>query len=375
MEKLPIYRAIIDNEEAGMVTISLVDFPATESDFQAFEEQKKLIKFAVENEEKHIVRGLVMAANMLIYRIHPQFGEYYIYYDAETLRIMAERYLKNNFQNNVDLNHDGELVDGVDMVQFFIKDSENGINPKGFEDYADGSLFAEFHVNNEDVWNAIKDGTYAGFSLEGYFGIEPTGQEFKEQNNNKEITKKYMSKLGKIKEMLKNILVEFGTVATDGGTLIWDGDEELTEGMQVRVIDEEGNETPAPDRDYRTEDKKIIVVVDGRVSEIKDDEAEVATDEPAAEEPQENADDDPAIEPAEEPSNEDKPSTDEKDALIEQLKEQIAALEQENAELKERIKELENTPAAMSANEAFEALEEKEDNSKLGQMRKRGYKV
>lgn len=375
MEKLPIYRAIIDNEEAGMVTISLVDFPATESDFQAFEEQKKLIKFAVENEEKHIVRGLVMAANMLIYRIHPQFGEYYIYYDAETLRIMAERYLKNNFQNNVDLNHDGELVDGVDMVQFFIKDSENGINPKGFEDYADGSLFAEFHVNNEDVWNAIKDGTYAGFSLEGYFGIEPTGKEFKEQNNNKEVTKKYMSKLERIKQVLKSLLVEFGEVSTDKGVVIFDGDE-LEAGMMVHGIDEEGNEVQLEDGDYRTEDKKVITIESGRVTEIKDDSAEVSTDEPAAPEQseEENAEETPNEEPNEEPSN-DEPATDEKDALIEQLKEQIAALEQENTELKDRIKELEETPAAMSANEAFEALEEKEDNSKLGQMRKRGYKV
>lgn len=372
MEKLPIYRAIIDNEEAGMVTISLVDFPATESDFQAFEEQKKLIKFAVENEEKHIVRGLVMAANMLIYRIHPQFGEYYIYYDAETLRIMAERYLKNNFQNNVDLNHDGELVDGVDMVQFFIKDSENGINPKGFEDYADGSLFAEFHVNNEDVWNAIKDGTYAGFSLEGYFGIEPTGQEFKEQNNNKEITKKYMSKLERIKQVLKSLLVEFGEVSTDKGVVIFDGDE-LEAGMMVHGIDEEGNEVQLEDGDYRTEDKKVITIEGGKVVEIKDDEAEVATDEPAAEEPQENADDDPAIEPAEEPSTEDEPSTDEKDNLIAELQARIAELEAENQELRDRIAELEKEPAAPSAEEEFEKISKVDDKTPAGKMRKKGY--
>ena len=370
MEKLPIYRAIIDNEEAGMVTISLVDFPATESDFQAFEEQKKLIKFTVENEEKHIVRGLVMAANMLIYRIHPQFGEYYIYYDAETLRKMAERYLKNNFQNNVDLNHDGELVEGVDMVQFFIKDTENGVNPKGFEDYADGSLFAEFHVNNEDVWNAIKDGTYAGFSLEGYFGIEPTGQEFKQENNNNENKEnKLMSKLSKIKEMLKSILVEFGEVSTDKGVIIFDGDD-LEAGMMVHGIDEEGNEVQLEDGDYRTEDKKVITIESGKVVEIKDDEAEVATDEPAAEEPQENADEEPANE---EPENEE-PSTDEKDALIEQLQARIAELEAENEELKAKVEELSNEPAASSAEEAFEKINEVEDKSEAGKLRKKGYK-
>ena len=369
MNKLPIYRAIIDNEEAGMVTISLVDFPATESDFVAFEKEKELQKFSVENEEKHLVRGLVMAANMLIYRIHPVYGEYYIYYDAQTLRTMAERYLKNNFQNNVDLNHNGELVEGVDMVQFFIKDSENGINPKGFEDYADGSLFAEFHINNEEVWDQVKNGDFNGFSLEGYFGIEPTGQEFKQEtNNNEEKYNKTMSKLQKIKEALRNLLIECGEVSTDKGVIVFDGDE-LVEGMDVHTIDEQGNEVQLEDGEYRTEDKKVIVVEGGKVTEIRDDEAEVANDEPV-EEPQENADEE---EPAEEPAAEE-PATDDKDELIKQLQDRIAELEAENEELKAKIAELEKEPAAPNAEEAFEQASEKNDNSKAAKLRAKGYK-
>lgn len=371
MNKLPIYRAVIDNEEAGMVTISLVDFPATQSDFIAFEKEKELVKFSIENEEKHLVRGLVMAANMLIYRVHPLYGEYYIYYDAETLRTMAERYLKNNFQNNVDLNHNGDLVEGVDMVQFFIKDTENGVNPKNFEDYADGSLFAEFHINNEEVWEQVKNGDFNGFSLEGYFGIEPTGYEFKkETNNNEEKYNKTMGKLQKIKEALRSLLIEFGEVSTDKGVITFDGDE-LEAGMEVRGIDEEGNEIQLEDGEYRTEDKKIIVVKDDKVEEIKDDEAEVATDEPSVEEPteeQENADEEPTEEPK-------KDEGEDKDAIIEELKARIAELEKENEELKAKLDE---EPAAKSASEAFEALEEKEDNkqkTKVDELRARGYKI
>lgn len=370
MNKLPIYRAIIDNDEAGMVTISLVDFPATESDFQAFESNKELIKFSVENEEKRLVRGLVMAADMLIYRVHPIYGEYYIFYDAETLRIMAERYLKNNFQNNVDLNHDGELVEGVDMVQFFIKDSENGISPKGFESYADGSLFAEFHINNDEVWDQVKNGDFKGFSLEGFFTIEPTGQEFKSDNINKEKYEKTMGKLEKIKQALKSLLIEFGEVSTDKGVLVWDGDEELAAGMDVRTVAEDGSETAAPSGDYMTEDKKTIVVEDGKVVEIKDTEAEIApeNEEPANEEPQTNEDETPANE---EPAN-DEPSTDEKDEKIAELEAKIEELEAENAELKAKVDELEKEPAAPNAEEAFENIEK--TNSKADRMRQRGYK-
>jgi regulator of replication initiation timing len=41
-------------------------------------------------------------------------------------------------------------------------------------------------------------------------------------------------------------------------------------------MDSEGNRTPAADGDYKTDDNKVIVVVEGKVSEIKDAEAEVA---------------------------------------------------------------------------------------------------
>ena len=166
---LPVYKAEIHSEEDGMFCISLVDDPATESNFLAFDKDKQMLKFAVENEEKRVVRGLVMGANQLIYRRTANGFEYWIEYDADTIRIMAEKYLKMGFQNNVDTQHNGNLVEGVNMVQFFIKDTENGINPSGFEDYDNGSLFAEFHVENDAIWGEIKEGTFKGFSLAGIF--------------------------------------------------------------------------------------------------------------------------------------------------------------------------------------------------------------
>jgi hypothetical protein len=85
-----------------------------------------------------------------------------------------------------------------------------------------------------------------------------------------------MSKLSRLKETLAKMLQEFGNVTTDRGVLSWDGDEDLKEGDSVYVEDTEGNRTPAEDGDYKTEDNKVIVVVDGKVAGIKDAEAEVA---------------------------------------------------------------------------------------------------
>lgn len=365
---LPIFKATIGDAD-GMVVCSFVDDPAVESNFLAFAEDKKPMTFSIENEDKHIVLGVAMRANYPIYRYNKEMGEFYIVYTPEVIREMVQKFFRNGYQNNVDLNHSFQLEDGVYIEQAFIKDTENGISPKNFDEIEDGSLFFQYKVENEEIWSAIKDGTYAGFSIAGTFGIEETFN--KQEQNNNEITNKFMSKLNRIKQVLRSLLVEFGEVSTNNGVLIWDTDEELKIGDAVHSVDENGNDVPVEDGTYTTEDKKQIIVKDGKVDDIVDVDAEVSSDEPV-EEPQENADDDPAIEPAEEP--EDKPATDDKDELIKQLQERIAELEAENEELKAKIAELEKEPAGPSAEEAFAALEDKEDNSKAAKLRKKGYK-
>ena len=91
-----------------------------------------------------------------------------------------------------------------------------------------------------------------------------------------------MSKINRFKAALAKMLAAFGNVSTDKGVLAWDGDEDLKAGDAIYTEDQDGNRTPAPDGDYITSDNKTIVVVDGKVSEIKDPEAEVSpqNDEP-----------------------------------------------------------------------------------------------
>ena len=170
-------RININDEETGMYCISLVDAPATQSNFIAFSEDKELLKYSVQDEEQRRVFGLVMAADMPIYRRTAEGAEYYIVYSRQTLADMMEKYFKNGFQNQVDTNHNFEMEDGITLTQMFVKDAEKGVSPKGFEEYADGSIFAEFHIMNDEVWNAIKDGTYKGFSLAGCFTVEETFKE------------------------------------------------------------------------------------------------------------------------------------------------------------------------------------------------------
>ena len=282
---IPVYNAIISDAETGMFKISLVDDPAVMSNFQAFDKQNIPQMYAIQDEEKRLVRGVVMRADFPIYRRDDKMGEYYIIYKADQIRIMAEKYLAESRQNDVNVMHKKDSdVDGVQMVQYFIKG--DGVSVEGFDECADGSLFAEFHIINDDIWDEIKAGTYKGFSLEGVFDMLPETDAdeiqdivdkldgafrklFKNNNN------KIMSKLKKLKAALAKAFAALGNVTTDKGILAWDGDEDLKAGYKIYVEDAEGNRTPAEDGDYRTEDGKTIVVVGGQVAEIKDPEAEV----------------------------------------------------------------------------------------------------
>ena len=282
---IPVYDAIISDEATGMFKISLVDDPAVMSNFLAFDNNRKVLMYKVEDEEKRLVRGVVMRADFPIYRYDQKFGEYYIIYKADQIRVMAEKYLLESRQNDVNLMHQKDSdVDGVQMVQYFIKGS--GISVEGFDEIADGSLFAEFHVVNDEVWNSIKEGTYKGFSLEGVFDLVPEQDKEKVEeivdtldgafskflNNTKNFT---MGRLNRFKAALLKAFAEFANVTTDKGILAWDGDDDLKVGDQVYIEDAEGNRTPAEDGDYKTDDNKTIVVVDSKVSEIKDPEVDV----------------------------------------------------------------------------------------------------
>jgi len=204
----PIYKAALTEnpEETGMYYVSLVEDPAVESNFLAFEkaDETKPLNFKVENEEKRIVTGLLMAADRPILR-QDFSGLYYILYDKETIIAMAERFLAMGLANNVDTAHNFEVEEGVFLREMYIKDSERGISPAGFEDVEEGSLFATYHILNDEVWNKVKAGEFKGFSLAGIFYEEEFKKvETEEDDITEEEYQELLSIIDQLNKKLKN---------------------------------------------------------------------------------------------------------------------------------------------------------------------------
>ena len=246
---LPLYEALITDEEDGIVCISLVDDPAVESNWLAFAKAQQPLQFAIANEDEHIILGVVMRADFPIYRVGMSGFEYYIQYSKETIAKMTRKMLADNAFKFIDTQHNNQWVEGVELEELFIKDTDKGINPQGFEDIEDGSLFAKYRVSNEEIWGKVKAGEFKGFSLEGYFDIEEKINNFQKQHK-----KNNMSLL----ERLKKILTEFKSFPTAEGVTIEVDAEELAVGQMVDV----------PDGEYHTDTVKVKVE-QGVITEVE----------------------------------------------------------------------------------------------------------
>ena len=173
--QLPLYSAEIEGIEDGMVCLSLVEEPATESNFVLFSKDgasKPLFYF--EPDERRVLTGVIMLADTPIYR--NQGGrEFYIQYSKETIEKMVMKLLQSNQHNIFDLNHDGERLEGkkIECLELYFVDRKKGIYPTFLGDnIPDGSLIGSYKVLDDEIWNQCKNGTFNGFSLEGFFTIE-----------------------------------------------------------------------------------------------------------------------------------------------------------------------------------------------------------
>ena len=229
-------------------------------------------------------------------------------------------------------------------MEIFIKDSEKGIVPTGFDDVKDGSLFAVYKVNSPELWEMCKQGIFNSFSLEGYFNTVEVKANKQEEKN--------ITIMSKIKELLTKVLAEFASVTAEDGTeLIFDG-EELAVGMEV--ADAEGN--AIADGEYVVE-SNVVVVKDGKVEEIKEKEEEV-TEEPAEEEEIEaEVEEEPVAEEPTEPEYDAKGEIDRLQAEIDALKSEIETIKAQLAE-----------PASEPIAEEFEKVVEQPKDKKLARL-------
>jgi len=164
-----IIELIIDenDEQSGIDAVSVVHSPAIEENFVAL--NKHEIELKEVDTEKRILMGAALVPNKQIYRRNAKNEEYYIYFSSDTIRKASELFLMRSNQNNATYEHEKKLK-GLSVVESWIIEDEkkDKSNLYGFS-LPKGTWMISMKVNNEEVWNDVKEGKVKGFSIEGYF--------------------------------------------------------------------------------------------------------------------------------------------------------------------------------------------------------------
>ena len=360
LEGIPVYLLSVDDPNATIQTVSLVECPATGLPLYCFEKEEKY-KFSTD-ELKHNIISCIVRVDYPILRTSADGEPYYVVFNKQTSEMLCQKLLKDGFQQNISLDHSGQLIEGIQLEQVFIKDSSRGIVPSGFESAADGSLFGIYHITDESLWNDCVSGRFGGVSLESLFKLIPISNIDERKKLNQY---KMSNKISKIKEAVKKLLLQFSELETDKGILSWEDDLPLDVGMAVYI-----NDLPAPDGEYVYEDK-CYVVVEGKITEVKPVEPAPMEDP----KPEQMEEDPKPMEEDPKPMEEDpKPEVTipaEVEARIVALEEKIKELTDKIVELTDKVAELSTTPASNPVMEEFENASKPKDITDDKRLNKR----
>lgn len=178
--EIVIYKAEIDpalDNDLEVSYVALVDRPAIEKHFLAFKaQQPQKSKFSI-NEEKRIISGPAMIADLPIYR-NDNGKEYYVVFDKSAIQQIATKFSAKGYMKNINLFHDEkQTTEGVTIFNSFVTDNEIGIKPMaGFEDLAEGTWFLSCKVDDDKIWQDVKEGRILGYSIEGLFTYVPVAK-------------------------------------------------------------------------------------------------------------------------------------------------------------------------------------------------------
>ncbi|MCD8080119.1 MAG: XkdF-like putative serine protease domain-containing protein, partial [Bacteroides sp.] len=168
MYRIPIYTLSIDTmkEEYGVSVMSFVKDPAVGKNFITLCEESTIMKLSV-NEEKRVVTGVALRADYPIYRQTQQGKEFYFTISPDEMQNIVQKFMQEKRGDSVNIEHGSEThVNGVFLIESFLLSEHHKLAYPEFKDVENGSWMVSYKVNNPHVWDAVKNGSLKGFSVE-----------------------------------------------------------------------------------------------------------------------------------------------------------------------------------------------------------------
>ncbi len=170
--KRRLVELIIDEESErfGVEAISLVEFPAIEENWVFFNKDNFLSLAKLDEEKKTLVGAVLIPEKEIPRYDQERDEEYVVYFSKDTIKQAQELFMSSLRNNNATYEHKVP-IDGLSVVESWIKEDEkyDKSSQFGFENMPTGTWFVKMKVNNNEVWEKVKNKEVKGFSIEGYF--------------------------------------------------------------------------------------------------------------------------------------------------------------------------------------------------------------
>lgn len=253
MNKIKHYAVTFDSD---IYAISLVDEPAIEENFIYLSKDKQEQIF-LEKEDKHLIVGAVLVPNKPIYRNNGK-EEFYIQFSKETIEHLAYEYLMNGRMYSVTTDHK-DIADDICLVESWIKTSENDKSNDYGMNLPIGTWIAAMKVENEEVWQRVKQGELKGFSIESFVNLDEINLKKQNTNMTEEVKMETI-------ELNEGFWTKLSSIISDAL-----GISKKTEEVEMEKADEVVEETVELAEEVPTEEEVIEeTVVEEVVNEVID---------------------------------------------------------------------------------------------------------
>lgn len=311
MKKFKKYSVVADSSD--VYAISLVEEPAIEIDYVAFDKDKETkpnLKFIEDKQnEKYMILGPALVPDKNIYRNYDG-NEFYVSFSAECIEKLSYKFMRTCYGDGCFTKDHESFAQGCTLAESWIKTSENDKSVDYGFDCPIGTWFVAAKIDSIDLWDSIKKGERKGFSIESWVDLEEIieNKDKKENDMSKQKTNlETMEVNDGFWDKLKGIIAEAMGTSKDDKTVEDAVEEAKAEADPVEEVVEAEEQTPE-------------VPVNEVAEEVIDTVEEGAeTTETAAEDLQ---------------------------TVVDKLQEEVDALKAENAELMKKNQKMSKKPSA-----------------------------
>lgn len=163
------YELVLEDESDEVYAVSLVSQPAIELGWVAFDKEE--VKLQSIDEDKRLVMGPILIPEKRIIRVDGEGKTYHVFLKANTIEKLAQKYLKNKYNDAVTVEHEAERIDNVSLVESWIVESTTKDKSAlyGFA-VPKGTWMGIMKIDDAALWEEVKSGkSLQGFSIEGLF--------------------------------------------------------------------------------------------------------------------------------------------------------------------------------------------------------------